>query len=179
MTRFQVKYTEALASEGIISKTIGTLGLAGALAMGTPHSAEASQKKATGHHIVQHTIKPLPMELIRAINQVEASGRKINVPDGDHGAAKGPMQIHKPYWLDAVEYDPSLKKMGEVTATWDSVKNYDYAVKVVNAYMNRYMKSKIGSSISDTDVDAIVRKHNGGGDPNYVSKIHKALNTQK
>jgi hypothetical protein len=148
----------------------------GAAALLHPHNASAGTSPAKVHATQgSHSIKPLPSEVIRAINMVEAGGRKVNVPTGDHGKALGPFQIHKPYWIDALEYNPTLKTIDGKPATWNDCNNYDYAVKVVNAYMNRYAKKYIGNTLQDTDVMKIALKHNGGGDPNYTAKIKKAL----
>lgn len=87
--------------------------------------------------------------ILNAIRQVETGG----VADpanavGDGGKAIGPFQIHKVYWQDAVEYDPSI---GGVYA---DCKDEAYARRIVIAYLSRYCKSW-----SD---ETVARIHNGG-----------------
>lgn len=91
-------------------------------------------------------------ELVAAINQVEAGGRHANVPDGDSGLAIGPFQIHRDYWQDAVDYDQSIG------GNYGDCRNYNYALKVVNAYLRRYAKKYIASE----NWEAVARIHNGG-----------------
>lgn len=79
---------------------------------------------------------PLDSNFLHAINMVEASGRQGDI-HGDHGKALGGYQIHKPFWKDAVEYDPSIG------GSYSDVTNKEYAEKVVTAYLNRYAKKAI------------------------------------
>ena len=90
---------------------------------------------------------------------------------GDSGRALGPMQIHKVYWQDAVQHDPSLVANGE---TYQSVRNRAYARRVVMAYWSRYAKS--------WDSETLARIHNGGprghkvkGTLGYWAKVRKLL----
>ena len=112
-----------------------------------------------------HSIIPLPQKFIAGINQVEAHGKHNNIPQGDRGSARGPFQIHKQYWQDAIQYNPELAK-GHIYADVD---NYDYAVQVVTAYLNRYGKKYIQTN----DLDALARIHNAG--PNALDPSRKAL----
>lgn len=109
--------------------------------------------------------------LIKAIHQVESS-RRINPPDGDHGKAIGPFQIHYSYWSDAVHFDKSLASSG-----YQACRDYAYARRVVIAYLRRFGARYIASG----NVEALARIHNGG--PNgyhdrvtmaYWRKIRKA-----
>ena len=43
-------------------------------------------------------------KFFEALNQVEARGRKRNVPAGDGGTRIGPLQISEIYWKDAREW---------------------------------------------------------------------------
>lgn len=87
--------------------------------------------------------------ILNAIRQVETGGCKNpSEAVGDGGKAIGPFQIHKAYWQDAVEHDPSI---GGVYA---DCKNEAYARQIVIAYLSRYCKSW-----SDENV---ARIHNGG-----------------
>lgn len=70
---------------------------------------------------------------------------------GDNGKALGRYQIHRAYWMDAVEFDPTLS-----TRNYESVKDPEYARKVVIAYFNRY-----GSTHRYSPLD-LARLHNGG-----------------
>ena len=93
-----------------------------------------------------------PTPILDAIEKVETGGQRDPANAiGDGGKALGPMQIHRVYWLDAVEHDPSLVANGE---TYDSVRDRAYARRVVMAYWNRYAKS--------WDAQTLARIHNGG-----------------
>ena len=88
--------------------------------------------------------------ILDALRQVETGGSKD--PDravGDDGRALGAYQIHRVYWLDAVEHDPSLKASG-----YEAVTDRAYAERVVLAYLSRYAK--------DWSIDTVSRIHNGG-----------------
>lgn len=94
---------------------------------------------------------PLPKEFLNALHQVEASGR-IKKPDGspiigDKGRALGPFQIHFKYWQDS-----------GVSGSYTNCAEYDYSVKVVTGYMNRYATQFVLKS----NYQAMARIHNGG-----------------
>ena len=93
-----------------------------------------------------------PTPILDAIEKVETGGQRDPANAvGDQGRALGPMQIHRIYWLDAVDHDPSLVANGE---TYDSVRDRAYARRVVMAYWSRYAKS--------WDSETLARIHNGG-----------------
>jgi hypothetical protein len=109
----------------------------------------------------------LPHQFIKALNMVEASGKHSNVHPGDNGSAIGPFQIHRKYWEDS-----------GVAGNWEECNNYEYAVKVVEAYMHRYG----GHFIATGDWESLARIHNGGPhgykDPStddYAEKFNTAL----
>ncbi len=88
--------------------------------------------------------------ILDALRQVETGGSKD--PDnavGDDGRALGAYQIHRVYWLDAVEHEPSLRARG-----YEAVTDRAYAERVVLAYLSRYAK--------DWSIDTVSRTHNGG-----------------
>lgn len=85
--------------------------------------------------------------LLDAIREVESGGRTDLVGDG--GRAIGPYQIHRCYWLDAVEADPSLRARG-----YEACTDENYARAVVVAYLSRYGQGKSAESLA--------RIHNGG-----------------
>ena len=119
--------------------------------------------------------------LYDAIAMVESGALSgMEYVTGDGGSAYGPYQIHKNYWIDASEKDPSLKADGK---TWDNTKgpgSYEYSEKVMQAYMNRYATcSRLGHEPTDED---IARIHNGGPDgykrkatDDYWKKVEKHL----
>lgn len=96
--------------------------------------------------------KSIPSNLLHALNQVEARGRHVNVPPGDGGTAIGPFQIHIEYWQDAIDFDDSIG------GSYADCNDYDYAVKIVTAYMERYGENFISSG----NLEALARIHNGG-----------------
>jgi hypothetical protein len=91
----------------------------------------------------------LTPEFLRALNMKEASGRKENVPAGDKGRALGPFQIHQDYWKDS-----------KVEGSYSSCTNYAYSVKVVTAYMNRW----VPWAVDTRNYEILARTHNGGPD---------------
>ena len=93
----------------------------------------------------------VPVPLLKAIHQVETSGR-FGAIKGDNGAALGPFQIHKAYWIDATQHDKSIG------GSYSNCADYAYSVKIVNAYMSRYAKKYLDANNSE----AIARIHNGG-----------------
>lgn len=87
-------------------------------------------------------------KLLHAIHMVESSGRMEVHPKEDNGSiARGPFRIHKLYWEDS-----------RIEGSWEDCDKYDYSVKVINAYMNRYAKQ----ALIDKDFEKIARIHNGG-----------------
>jgi len=93
-----------------------------------------------------------PTPILDAIEKVETGGQRDPANAiGDGGKALGPLQIHRVYWVDAVDHDPSLVANGE---TYDSVRDRAYARRVVMAYWSRYAKS--------WDSETLARIHNGG-----------------
>jgi len=91
-------------------------------------------------------------DFINALNMVESSGKRTNVPPGDGGAAIGSFQIHRACWQDAVQHDPSIG------GKYSDCNNYDYSVKIVRAYLHRY-----GAKFIKTDNwEALARIWNGG-----------------
>lgn len=108
--------------------------------------------------------------LVDAIRQVETGGEADPANAvGDNGKAIGPFQIHRSYWADAVEHDPSIG------GTYADCKNESYARRIVKAYLNRYAPK--GATIQD-----LARIHNGGPKGHrkgstkaYWAKVQKEL----
>ena len=91
-------------------------------------------------------------EVLAAIRVVESN----NNPDavGDGGDAIGIYQIHRSYWQDAVEYDPSIG------GSYRDCFNPKYAERIVRAYMARYCNARrLGHEPTQED---LARMHNGG-----------------
>lgn len=87
--------------------------------------------------------------ILDAIRQVETGGCKDPANAvGDGGRAIGPFQIHRGYWQDALEHDPSIG------GVYGDCKNEAYARRVVLAYMSRYCKVWTDENVA--------RIHNGG-----------------
>jgi hypothetical protein len=84
--------------------------------------------------------------ILRAIATVESHGNDKAVGDG--GAAIGRYQIHKTYWMDAVQYDPSIG------GKYEDCKDPVYARKIVVAYISRYAPN--------WKLDTVSGIHNGG-----------------
>ena len=88
----------------------------------------------------------LPPDLLKAIHMVETGGR-LGPVLGDHGKALGPFQIHRSYWEDS-----------RVPGRYENCADYDYSVKVVTAWMSRYVPYYVRTR----NYEAIARSHNGG-----------------
>jgi hypothetical protein len=88
----------------------------------------------------------VPPRFLRALHQVESSGR-LGAIKGDSGRALGPFQIHESYWQDS-----------RVRGSYFQVTNYNYSVKVVTSYLNRYG----AAYIDKRDWFNLARVHNGG-----------------
>ena len=90
--------------------------------------------------------------VLRAIRQVETGGCADPAnATGDGGRAIGPYQIHRVYWQDAVEYDPSIG------GTYADCRDEAYARRVVVAYVSRYIRSG-----AEWTPERCARVHNGG-----------------
>jgi hypothetical protein len=105
--------------------------------------------------------------IMRAIAKVESNHKDSAIGDG--GKAIGRYQIHKVYWQDAVQYDPSIG--GKYEDCTDPV----YARKVVVAYLSRYAPN--------WNLDTVSGIHNGGpkghtrsATEGYRNKVRKAYN---
>jgi hypothetical protein len=97
-------------------------------------------------------------DLLAAICQVESGCNPMAIGDG--GKAIGPYQIWRVYWMDALEFNPSIG--GE----YQDCKDKDYAERVMNAYWGRYaIERRLGRKPTFED---LARIHNGG--PNGYKK---------
>jgi len=101
-------------------------------------------------------------KFIKAIHQVESSGKLGNVI-GDNGKALGPLQIHRSYFQDAVNFDPSIK------TGYNSVTNLSIATRVVSAYLKRYAPI----AVKQNDYKTLARIHNGGPNGNNNPNTNK------
>ena len=98
--------------------------------------------------------------ILDTLQTVETGGeRDPDAAVGDGGKALGAYQIWRIYWVDACEYDPSLRARG-----YQAVTDREYAERVVIAYLSRYAR--------DWSIDTIARIHNGG--PSGATKRRKA-----
>lgn len=90
-------------------------------------------------------------DLVMALWEKEAS-KQLHPRDGDGGKAIGPFQIHRAYWQDAYDFDPSLG------GSYQKCKEYDYAVQVIHTYWRRY----VPKAYADGNIEILARTHNGG-----------------
>ena len=82
----------------------------------------------------------------RALHAVESGGR-IGAIKGDKGAALGPYQLHKAYWLDS-----------GIKGSYSQCSGLAYSRAVVSAYMQRHAAKAWASG----DCRALAMTHNGG-----------------
>lgn len=87
-----------------------------------------------------------PDSFFRALHAVETGGR-IGAIKGDNGAALGPLQIHRAYWLDS-----------GVKGSYSQCSGLAYSRAVVSAYMQRHAPRAWASG----DCRALAMTHNGG-----------------
>ena len=98
--------------------------------------------------------------ILDTLQTVETGGeRDPDAAVGDGGKALGAYQIWRIYWVDACQYDPSLRARG-----YEAVTDREYAERVVIAYLSRYCKT--------WTIDECARIHNGG--PAGATKRRKA-----
>lgn len=97
--------------------------------------------------------------ILRAIAQVESNHNDNAIGDG--GKAIGRYQIHRVYWIDAVEYDPSIG------GKYEDCKDPVYARKIVVAYLSRYAPN--------WNIDTVAGIHNGGpkGHLKNATKVYR------
>jgi hypothetical protein len=105
--------------------------------------------------------------LLDAIAKVESNHNPNAV--GDDGKAIGVFQIHRVYWQDAVQHDPSIG------GCYEDCRDPEYARRIVIAYMDRYAPA----NASD---ETLARIHNGGprghkkaATTKYWNKVKKAM----
>lgn len=105
--------------------------------------------------------------LIAALITVESGGRDMAI--GDHGKARGPLQIHK-----AVVED--VNRFNGTHYTWVGMTNRAAARKVCELYLNRYAKGK-----SDQEAARIWNGgptgHTKSATKPYWAKVERNLNT--
>lgn len=108
--------------------------------------------------------------LLDAIRRVETGGCKDpSAAVGDNGKAIGPYQIHRVYWQDAVEYDPSIG------GKYSDCRNEEYARKVVRAYMARYAPKGASDEVFSRIHNGGPKGHRKAATKAYWAKVRKHL----
>ena len=119
--------------------------------------------------------------LLNAIRHVESGGDSCAIGDKQFSnKALGPYQIRKPYYDDAVQFNPSLRSGGRSFQNVWGVGSEQYSKDVIRSYMKRYATAKrLGHRPTNED---IARIHNGGPNgyknpktDNYWKKVRQAL----
>jgi len=121
-------------------------------------------------------------KFFEALNQVEARGRKRNVPAGDGGTRIGPLQIAEIYWNDADEWlcknEISLTPLDNSFSDYTACVLWEYAKIIAHAYFRRWAPK----ALREGNWEVLARIHNGG--PNghkkkatleYWEKVKEAL----
>lgn len=106
-------------------------------------------------------IHPDTIKFIEALHFVETSCR-VGAVIGDNGKSRGPLQIGRPYYADAVEYSG-----GRLNRPYAAVDDLTYAREVFLWYCYRYEPKALESG----DFEVLARLHNGG--PNWRYKKEK------
>ena len=109
-------------------------------------------------------------KFVSAIHQVETGGREGAIV-GDNGAALGPLQIHRVYWIDS-----------GIKGNYLQCTNLAYSTKVMAAYLNRYCPA----AVSNSNYEIMARIHNGGpkgptkkATDKYWSRVRSKLDASK
>lgn len=104
------------------------------------------------------TVNALPENFVKAIHQVETSGR-VGPIKGDGGKALGPLQIHFDYWKDS-----------GVKGNYYQCSDLEYSKKVMRAYFERYAPK----ALEKNDYETLARIHNGGwnGKKNPKTRVY-------
>lgn len=87
-----------------------------------------------------------PEKFWSALHQIETGGA-LGPTIGDNGAALGPYQIHRLYWID-----------GAVPGRYEDCQDLSYSRKVVTAYLKLYAPKAWAAG----DCNVLFRTHNGG-----------------
>jgi hypothetical protein len=87
-----------------------------------------------------------PEKFWSALHQIETGGA-IGPTLGDNGAALGPYQIHRLYWIDSA-----------VPGRYEDCQDLRYSRKVVTAYLKLYAPKAWAAG----DCNVLFRTHNGG-----------------
>ena len=104
-----------------------------------------------------------PESFFLALHAVETGG-KLGAIRGDNGAALGPYQLHRAYWLDS-----------GVKGSYSQCSGLAYSRAVVSAYMRRYAPKAWAGG---TDLETLAKIHNGG--PNAMKATgQKKLNLDR
>jgi hypothetical protein len=113
-------------------------------------------------------------QALKAIWFVESSC-SLNPPDGDHGKAIGPFQVHCAYWQDAC-------RIMHVQWPYEQARQYSRAEKAVCAYLTHYQAlfasknqalQQSAAKLSISLTEQFCRIHNGGPRACEASRAHK------
>lgn len=103
-------------------------------------------------------IIPLDDKFVYTIGLIESGN--VDTAIGDGGKSISRYQIQRAAFIDAKQYDKSIK------FSYQSLTNQAHARKVMTAYLNRYAKK----AIKERDFEALARCWNSG--PNWARKKH-------
>jgi hypothetical protein len=126
-----------------------------------PHSE--TTPKATHAPVIEDVVEPTPVvddtpamdyrALLDALRAVETGGEPNGGVGaiGDNGNARGPYQIWRIYWMDAVEHDRILASREYM----DVLTDIEYSERVILAYWDRWSRG-------NNSYEYLARLHNGG-----------------
>lgn len=114
----------------------------------------------SGFSASKPNIIELNKQFVQIIGKIESNNNDFAI--GDKGKAISRYQIWEICYLDAKNYDKSIK------FEYSSLTNKEYAIKVITAYLNRYERK----AIQNNDFESLARCWNGG--PNWRKKTGKA-----
>lgn len=119
-------------------------------------TTEISPKSPTRENRANNTVEL--HEFFQAIGEVESGNTDGAVGDG--GDSLGRYQIQRPYWADAVEFNPRLRDKDYE----DLAQDYYYGQAIMIAYFKRYAPEidLLSGSISLEEAEKLARVHNGG-----------------
>lgn len=107
-------------------------------------------------------IIPLDKKFVQVIGQIESNNNDLAV--GDNGKSISRYQIQKAAFIDAKEFDKTIK------FNYESLTNKENALRVMTVYLNRYARQEI----KNNDFEGLARCWNSG--PNWKAKKKKTNN---
>ena len=106
------------------------------------------------NYMTKYETTPTHAQLYWALSEFESAS--IDNSIADYGMSRGRYMISEAYYEDAIDFNPYL------VSDWRQVHDPNYAEKIIEAYMLRYLGQKVWNNLTDENIILIARTHNGG-----------------